>query len=54
VTTCSFAGPCATVQWKAPLIGLTIPNLSLIAFVLVNILVIGRTRYGPMSAKANT
>lgn len=34
-TSCTFAGPCAVVQWRAPLFGLTIPNLSLIAFVLV-------------------
>lgn len=34
-TTCSFGGPCATVQWQAPILGLTIPNLSLLAFVLV-------------------
>ncbi|MFB6218540.1 MAG: hypothetical protein ABEH77_05085 [Halobacteriaceae archaeon] len=33
-TTCSFAGPCAVVQWRLPLLGLTIPNLSLVAFLL--------------------
>jgi disulfide bond formation protein DsbB len=36
-TSCTFAGPCAVVQWRLPLLGLTIPNLSLIAFVLVTI-----------------
>jgi disulfide bond formation protein DsbB len=36
---CTLAGPCAVVQWQAPMIGLTIPNLSLIAFVLVTITV---------------
>jgi disulfide bond formation protein DsbB len=28
-------GGCATVQWRAPLVGLSIPNLSLVAFLLV-------------------
>ena len=37
---CTFAGPCAVVQWQAPVLGLTIPNLSLIAFVLVTITVL--------------
>ena len=36
-TSCTFAGPCAVVQWRLPVLGLTIPNLSLIAFVLVTI-----------------
>ncbi|WP_353635573.1 disulfide bond formation protein B (plasmid) [Halobacterium sp. NMX12-1] len=37
---CTFAGPCAVVQWQTPVLGLTIPNLSLIAFVLVTITVL--------------
>ncbi|MFC6616141.1 disulfide bond formation protein B [Halopenitus salinus] len=37
---CTFAGPCAVVQWQAPVLGLTIPNLSLIAFVFVTITVL--------------
>lgn len=32
---CSFRGPCAIVQWQTPIVGLTIPNLSLIAFFLI-------------------
>ncbi|UIP01595.1 disulfide bond formation protein B (plasmid) [Halobaculum sp. CBA1158] len=40
MTSCTFAGPCAVVQWQAPVLGLTIPNLSLIAFVLVTITVL--------------
>jgi disulfide bond formation protein DsbB len=36
-TSCTFVGPCAVVQWRLPVLGLTIPNLSLIAFVLVTI-----------------
>jgi disulfide bond formation protein DsbB len=33
---CGFgAGGCAAVQWRAPVVGLTIPNLSLLAFLLV-------------------
>lgn len=39
-TSCTFAGPCAVVQWRVPMLGLTIPNLSLIAFVLVTITVL--------------
>ena len=39
-TSCTFAGPCAVVQWRLPVLGLTIPNLSLIAFVLVTITVL--------------
>jgi len=39
-TSCTFAGPCAVVQWRAPMLGLTIPNLSLIAFVLVTMSVL--------------
>jgi disulfide bond formation protein DsbB len=31
------AGGCAVVQWRAPLVGLSIPNLSLAAFLLVTV-----------------
>ncbi|MXR43068.1 disulfide bond formation protein B [Halobaculum sp. WSA2] len=34
-TTCSFEGSCAAVQWQAPILELTIPNLSLLAFLFV-------------------
>jgi len=35
-TACGFgAGGCAVVQWRAPLVGLSIPNLSLVAFLLL-------------------
>jgi disulfide bond formation protein DsbB len=34
---CGF-GSCAAVQWRAPLVGLSIPNLSLVAFVLLSAL----------------
>lgn len=34
-TTCSFNGSCAAVQWQTPILGLTIPNLSLLAFLFV-------------------
>ncbi|MFB6107948.1 MAG: disulfide bond formation protein B [Haloplanus sp.] len=34
-TTCSFGGPCAVVQWRLPVLGLTVPNLSFVAFLLV-------------------
>ncbi|MFB6254620.1 MAG: disulfide bond formation protein B [Halobacteriaceae archaeon] len=36
-TTCSIAGSCATVQWQVPIFGLSIPNLSLIAFLLITV-----------------
>lgn len=39
-TTCSFDGSCAVVQWQSPIVGLTIPNLSLIAFILVTVAVL--------------
>jgi disulfide bond formation protein DsbB len=32
---CGFEGDCAAVLWRAPVVGLTIPNLSLLAFGLV-------------------
>jgi disulfide bond formation protein DsbB len=41
-STCAFTGHCAAVQWRLPMLGLTIPNLSLIAFVLVTVLVSAR------------
>ena len=36
---CGFTGECAAVLWRAPVVGLTVPNLSLVAFVLVSLLV---------------
>jgi disulfide bond formation protein DsbB len=38
---CSFSGPCAIVQWQAPVVGLSIPNLSLLGFLFVTIAVFG-------------
>ena len=38
---CGFAGDCAAVLWRAPVVGATVPNLSLVAFVLVSGLVTG-------------
>ena len=38
---CTFGGPCAVVQWRSPVVELTIPNLSLIAFGLITVLLIG-------------
>lgn len=40
VSTCTFEGSCAVVQWQSPILGLSIPNLSLIAFVLVTALLL--------------
>jgi len=41
LTECTIGGPCATVQWQSPVIGLTIPNLSLVAFGLLAVLLVG-------------
>lgn len=38
---CSFDGSCAIVQWQAPVVGLSIPNLSLLGFLFVTIAVFG-------------
>ncbi|WP_280588144.1 disulfide bond formation protein B [Halorubrum sp. Boch-26] len=38
---CTLGGPCATVQWQSLSLGLTIPNLSLVAFVLLAVLLVG-------------
>ncbi|ESP87260.1 disulfide bond formation protein B [Candidatus Halobonum tyrrellensis] len=32
---CGFDGACAAVQWQSPLLGLSIPNLSFLGFLLV-------------------
>ena len=42
---CTFGGPCAAVQWRAPLVDLTIPNLSAVAFGLLAVLLVGMQRY---------
>ncbi len=41
VTECTLGGPCAAVQWQSPVVGLTIPNLSLVAFALLAVLLAG-------------
>lgn len=38
---CSFGGACAIVQWQSPVVGLSIPNLSLLGFLFVAIAVFG-------------
>jgi disulfide bond formation protein DsbB len=40
-TSCSFSGSCALVQWQAPVVGFSIPNLSLLGFLFVIIAVFG-------------
>ncbi|MFB6178290.1 MAG: disulfide bond formation protein B [Halorientalis sp.] len=40
-TSCTFTGPCAAVQFRLPVLGLTIPNLSLIGFTIVLVTLIG-------------
>lgn len=39
-TTCTFAGPCAAVQWQSPILQVTIPNLSVTAFALLTVIAI--------------
>ncbi|VTT87551.1 Probable disulfide formation protein [Halorubrum sp. DM2] len=41
---CTVGGPCATVLWRSPVFGLTIPNLSLVAFGLLAVLLVGIRR----------
>jgi disulfide bond formation protein DsbB len=36
-TSCQLEGSCAAVQWQSPVLGLSIPNLSLIAFLLLTV-----------------
>mgnify|MGYP000513047485 CR=1 FL=1 len=36
-SSCTLSGPCAAVQWQSPVIGLTIPNLAVLAFGLVTV-----------------
>lgn len=38
---CSFGGSCAIVQWQSPVVGLSIPNLSLLGFLLLTVAVFG-------------
>jgi|AntRauTorcE11898_2_1112593.scaffolds.fasta_scaffold61592_2 disulfide bond formation protein DsbB len=40
VDNCALTGPCASVQWQSPLLGLTIPNLALVGFALVTLAVV--------------
>lgn len=42
-TSCRFGGSCAVVQWQSPVLKLAIPNLSLIAFLLITIAVTAST-----------
>lgn len=37
---CGFSGGCAAVQWRAPLVGLSVPNLALVAFLLIIVAVV--------------
>ena len=41
VTECTLGGPCAAVQWQSPVLDLSIPNLSLVAFALLAVLLVG-------------
>lgn len=53
--TCSFDGSCAAVQWQSPILGVTIPNLSLLAFGLSTIaggLVVSDWRTEPSDGQA--
>jgi disulfide bond formation protein DsbB len=39
VTSCGLSGACGTVLWRVPAIGLSIPNLALIAFLSISLVV---------------
>ena len=45
LTQCAVGGPCATVQWQSPLLGLSIPNLSLVGFALLAVALVGLRRH---------
>ncbi|MFC5970515.1 disulfide bond formation protein B [Halomarina salina] len=42
---CGFGGGCTAIQWQVPVLGLSIPNLSLLAFVLILGALVGAVRY---------
>jgi disulfide bond formation protein DsbB len=52
VAICSLGGACASIQWQA--FGVTIPNLSLIASVLVTLSLVGAVRYSGTSSGSTT
>jgi disulfide bond formation protein DsbB len=41
---CSFGGGCTAIQWQVPGLGLSIPNLSLLAFLLILGTLVGALR----------
>jgi len=43
-SSCTLTGPCAAVLWQSPVLGLSIPNLSLLAFCLVTATTVAATR----------
>ena len=43
-TACGLTGPCSAVLFRLPVLGLTIPNLSLVGFLLVTGLVLAAWR----------
>jgi disulfide bond formation protein DsbB len=50
---CSFGGGCTAIQWQVPGLGLSIPNLSLLAFLLILGALVGALR-GSASAGTTT
>lgn len=53
-TACGLGGGgCAAVQFRLPLLGLTVPNLSLVAFLLVSGLVVGAWQVGTAARVAD-
>lgn len=53
-TSCGFSGGCGSIQWQIKEVGLTIPNLSLIAFVLIILLLLCGVRYSVGAAGSTT
>ena len=51
-TSCGFSGSCAVVQWRLPILQLSIPNLSLTAFLLITITVIVGAKLSQYSDKS--
>lgn len=54
--TCGLSGGCAAVQYRLPELGLTLPNLSLVAFLLVTglVVIVRQSSIGAASAGSTT
>ncbi|MFD1511948.1 disulfide bond formation protein B [Halomarina rubra] len=51
---CGFGGGCTAIQWQLPGLGLSIPNLSLLAFLLILGSLVGALRLSTASTRTTT